>query len=198
MAIIERKFGEITVNLADILGYHNPGRLGRLITWATRAWREAPCVLSHAGIFVNEGSLQNVNVVESLVPKGICHRRFVTAYDGGENCYILKPLNIMMEDRTAIVNHAYRSIGKPYGYGKAIAGGLDGVLSRLLLQRREVVFFRRLFVNEVFEDCSVMVADCYDKAGLNFGLRDSFVLPDDIWDYALAHPEKYEIIKIVS
>lgn len=196
--IKEMRYDEIQVNLGDILGYHNPGRLGRLIQWATRAWREAPSVLSHCGVFVNEGSLQNVHVVESLVPFGIKYRRFAEAYERGENCYILKPLNITFENRLEIVNHAYESIGKPYGYGKAIAGGLDGLLSRIFYLHREPVFFRRLFINEVFEDCSVLVADCYDKAGLNYGLRDSFVLPDDIWDYALEHPEKYEIIKIIA
>jgi hypothetical protein len=196
--IKEMRYDEIQVNLGDILGYHNPGRLGRLIQWATTAWRENPSILSHVGLFVNEGALQNINIVESLVPNGIQYRRFAEHYERGENCYVLRPLNISFEDRVTIANHAFKSMRKPYGFGKAIAGGLDGLLSRIFHLRREPVFFRRLFINEVFEDCSVFVADCYEKAGYDFGLRDSFVLPDDIWDYALEHPEKYEIIKIIA
>jgi len=195
--IEEMRPEEIRIELADILGYHNPRILGRIIQWSTTAWREHPSVLSHVGLFTNECSLRNAHVIESLVPCGVRCRHFHEVYGDGENCYILKPLNLTFDKRVAITNHAFHSLHKPYGYGKAIAGGLDGILSRLFYLKREPVFFRRLFINEVFEDCSVLVADCYGKTGRDFGLRDSFVLPDDIWDYGLTHPEHYRVIKVI-
>ena len=195
--MIEKKISEVQIELGDILGYHNPKWLGRAIQWATTGWHEKPSVLSHCGVFVNMGALENVNIVEALVPQGVTYRKFIDGYENGENCYILKPLNLNDIHRALIANYAYKQINKPYGYFKILGQLIDGTIAKIA-RVKDVFWFRRIFNSEHFPICSYLVAHAYEEAGLDFGESDNYTNPDEIYDWAEVHPDKYEIIKIIT
>jgi uncharacterized protein YycO len=186
----------ITVDLGDIFCYNSPHLIGKAIKWAEKGYSEASSKVSHCGLFVNEGSLQNVNVVEALFPQGVTYRRFWNAYaDNLKNVYILHSLNLTSRERLKISNYAISNVGEPYGVLKLLPHLADGVLAKLL-HRRDFQFFRAACKIDTFPICSYLVARAYDVVGKDFGIKFSFATPDDIMDFAEGNSDKFEIVQI--
>ena len=187
----------VQIELGDMLGYSSPKFIGRMVRKFTRGYREAPSVLSHVGVFVNEGAIKNVNLAEALFPKGVVCRRFAEAYTDLENCYLIKPLNITQDQRLEISKYVINQVNKPYGTAKVLAHGADGVAA-WICRKKDVFFFRKIFRSDRFPMCSFLGAHAYRQAGLDFGQKDDYLNPDEIWDYALDHPKRYGVWRLAN
>ena len=186
----------IQIEIGDILGYSGMGILGKTIKWFEKGYHETPSVLSHCGLFANEGSPKNVNIIEALFPKGVTYRRFWHASkDDLPYCYILKPLNLNIKLRLLVIRVSMQYVGDPYGTLKIIPHALDGLMAKAF-RKRDFRLFRTLCKIDTFPICSYLVAKSYAILDLDFGIQGSMATPDDIWDFALQNPDKYEIIQI--
>lgn len=186
----------IQVDWGDIFCYNSKNLIGKIVKWAEKGYSEAPSKVSHCGIFVNDGSLKNVNIIEALFPKGVTYRRFWNAYQYDlSRVYVLRALNLSNEERLKIVKYAVSEVGYPYGTFKLVPHLVDGILAKIF-HKRDLQFFRAMCKIDTFPICSYLVAKAYDTIDKNFGLKASYATPDDILDFAENNPDKFEIIKI--
>jgi hypothetical protein len=102
--------------------------------------------------------------------------------------YVLKPKNITDAQRVRIVEAACTMSAETYGYGKLLLQGLD------VLARTE--WFTRHWTFTTMPICSWLVARAFSSEGLHFGVPDNSATPKDIWDFAVANPEKYAVLRI--
>lgn len=180
----------------DIFCYNSKSSIGKIIKWAEQGYSEAPSIVAHTGIFVDDGELTEVNVIEALFPKGVVERPFWENYkDTLDRVYVLKPKNICKNKRDIIVNYCKNQVGKPYGTLKLLPHLADGVIAKVL-HKRDVRFFRKLIGKNNFPICSFLVANAYAQVGLDFGITSNMATPDDILDFALSHPQKYSVTKL--
>lgn len=186
----------VKVEIGDILGYSGGGFLGKTIKWFEKGYHETPSVLSHCGLFVNDGSIKNVNVIEAIFPTGVLYRRFWTHYaDDLHKCYLIKPMNLTTQERLALSKIAFQYVGHPYGTLKIIPHAIDGLLAKIL-HKRDITLFRNLCKVDTFPICSYLVAKAYSTFDLDFGIKGSMATPDDIWDFAINNPDKYKIYEL--
>lgn len=181
------------INKADILCYSGNNFIAKSIKWFTEGYKETPTIISHCGLFANSGDLEQVDIIEALFPKGVVKRNFMKNYKNDlENCYILTPLNINISQRDKIVESATTYLNHPYGTLKLIPHAFDGLLGKII-KKRNVVFFKRLCFVKTLPICSSLVAIAYKSVGLDFGIKEQYATPDDIWDFAVNNTDKYKI-----
>ena len=83
-------------------------------------------------------------------------------------------------------------LGRKYGYFKIILHAGDWILSEIT--RKEKYFFRKLAKNNNYPICSWLVAHCFKKIGLYFGINPNYCQPDDIYDFCLRNEDLYKLI----
>lgn len=177
----------------DILLTASPGWFGRAIRWAQRSPGEAPSYASHAGLIV-AGGPWDCALVSEAIGRGVAVRTLHPYARGRDRVKIIRPLNIPARDLDAILHAAYAVTDKRtrYGFHQLLLHLGDSALSRA--RGREVVFFRRAIRSGAFTTCARHVAECYAKAGYDFGVSVDACSPDHIDDYANAHPDRYAVV----
>lgn len=174
----------------DILCTHGTSFISRAIRWFSRTGGESRTMCNHVAIVVNDGTEQDAMIVEAL-SKVKYHS--VKRYTDDQKTFVAvyRPTNVSEEDLFTIANKAYSYVGASYGYIKIVAHFLDWCLGGRY-------FFRRFARMEKYPICSWVVADAYAAVGLDFGVPVGQAQPDDIWDYCVTHPERYEVIHPLS
>ena len=100
--------------------------------------------------------------------------------DTGDQIAIFRPLNISNEERLRIAANANMYVGRGYGYGK-IALHLIGLASIGSAKRWPI--------------CSWLVARAYGDEGYGFGVSAKTATPDDIWDFCVSRPDRYQCVR---
>jgi hypothetical protein len=132
--------------------------------------------------------VNEVCIVEAL-NKVVC-RDVRDAYRG-KTIAIYRTLTLDIKARYRIAGGMSEYVGRPYGWLKIVAHGLDKFFGGVYL-------FRRLAGMDKYPICSWPVAHVWAREGLYFGVKPGAADPDDIWDYVTTHPEQYECIKPLS
>ncbi len=178
---------DLTILLpGDILFTRAPTWLSKAIRFCTRTIGESKSVASHVGIITEGGFLWHAILVEAQA-----HTNRHTLGEGygskpDELC-IFRPLNLTQEDLNAIAQKAETYVGRDYGYLKLGLHLLDWCIGGKY-------FFRRLGRLDNYPICSYVVSSAYKVRGKSFGIANFGASPDDMWDFCITHPDKYQFI----
>lgn len=170
--------------------------LSRSIRWATRSPGEEKSRASHvAGIMAGAELIENVKIVEA-VAGGVEVGRMGDRYDATTQVSVWRP-KITDGQALEVAGHLAGMVGQPYPYGKLLLHLGDSLLGRAFARKRgrDPVFFRRLSLTSG-RVCSGVYAQALARLGLFFGADDDRILsPDDLEDFAVSNPDKYELIR---
>jgi hypothetical protein len=171
----------------DIFLSRGKGFISRAIRFFTRRIGESRTKVSHVGLVVERGGVREAVVIEAV--SRVRRLRLFEAYgcDPSTQVAVFRPLNLTEDEIAATVRAAERYVGRRYSYFKAALHLADWFLQGAYV-------FRRLGRMEDYPICSWLVAHAYSKAGKTFGVAAGAASPDDIWDFVVAHPEKYQEI----
>jgi hypothetical protein len=165
--------------------------LGRLIRFFSRSVGEDKSRVNHTGIIV-DGAADDPIIVEAL--HTVKRYGIYSKYSGtSDDIAIFRPLNLTNEERAAIIQKAESYVGLKYGYLKIGAHFGDWVLNRIT--RKELHFFRRAMKMDRYPICSWVVAKSYEAGGKTFGVKPGDATPDDIWDFCLENPDKFQFLR---
>ena len=155
----------------DIVFVRGNSWTSRLIRRFTRSAGEAPTVVNHVGIMVGSH-----DIVESL--NKTVKRPLNETVKGAQRGIIVRRRILSLVQRERVAEKALLYVGKPYGWLKILAHGLD----HLLFGDRFVV--RRVLFLQNYPICSWVVAYAYDGIG-GFGVPPNEASPDDLWDFCM-------------
>ncbi len=176
-----------TILPCDILLTRSKSKLGALIRFFTRRPFEDKSVASHCGIFSEEGDLDTAILIEA---QSNCNKHSMKeAYGSDESTElcIFRPINLTDEEKALILAKANFYVNKKYGYFKLLLHLGDWLLGGLYL-------FRRLGRMDNYPICSYVVSHAFGAANKTFGIANDAASPDDIWDFCLKNPLKYQFI----
>jgi len=181
---------ETTLQLepADILLARRRSFISRGIRFFTQSIGEPRSEVSHAGIVVKGGTIEQAEIVEAA---GRAKKRHLLPRYGKRSkaeVAFYRPLNLSPEQQRAIVLAAEAYVGREYSYFKILLHLLDWVL-------QGAYFFRRLGGIDDYPICSWVVAKAYAKAGKTFGVAPGAASPDDLWDFVTRHPHRYMMVR---
>lgn len=170
----------------DIVLTHGEGFISKAIRFFERAPKESLSEVNHAGIIVNDGTIETAFLVEALTQ--VEKHSLANAYSGADTkIEIWRSLNISSEDLDIICQKANAYVGNKYSYLKIVANFGDWLLTRfcnVFIRRiRDVYFFRWLAQLDNRPICSFVVAKAYAQAGYWFGVAAEQATPDDIDDF---------------
>ena len=138
-------------------------------------------LVSHAGIFISP-----MFVIEAL--SRVVTSAFPEDFKGkGAQYVVLSPKNVTDEQRRILALIASNFSARSYGYLKILGQAVDW-----LTGTNWVTF--KLLVWDKYPYCSFLVAEAYRSIGKNFGVPSKSTTPDDILDFCIGHPDKYEIV----
>lgn len=171
----------------DIVCVHTKGLISQLIRKFTRSKGEEPTIFNHVGIMVHK-----IHLVEAL--RRVYVNR-LTRYNT-PSCEILiaRRKGLSENQKAILLDKAFDYVGRDYGFLKIFGHSLDCFLTKIF--ESEISFFRtKVFKMDRYPICSWVVAWCYDKIEINFGVEKERCQPDDIADDILQHNrDKYEIL----
>jgi hypothetical protein len=168
----------------DVFVTRGPSLLAKGIRWATRDDRERPTQVNHVGAIVEAGPWQSVNCIEAL--ERVEHHGFAEKYfQSGHWAAVYRPLNISDDAQGKILAYLHNQRGRKYGYGK---------IALHLLRKLTGWDFWLSHQTERYPICSYLVANAWKQAGLDFGCDERLATPDDIHDFMLTNPDKYQFI----
>jgi hypothetical protein len=144
-------------------------------------------IASHTGLITKSGVNLDATITEAL-PHVVEHK-LVDEYgsDPKAELCVFRPLNLTDADERMIIAKAESYVGDGYGYAKLLAQLADDLLGSPYL-------FRRLCRIDNRPICSYVVGAAFNAVGLNFGVPYRAVSPDDIWDFCISHPDKYQFV----
>lgn len=178
------KIHQVPLRPGDVVFTRGSNIFSRAIRWATREEGEAPTLVNHVGLIVGEDERGPI-LIEAL---NKVRRHPLLRYVGnGNQVAVARPLNVGDVQMRLILDYMERSVGQTYGYGKIVLHALKK-LGIPLLDRVE-----RFQVDE-WPICSYLVAKAFERAGLSFGVPAGLATPDDMYDFAFSHPDKYEVL----
>ena len=173
---------------ADILLARRRSFISRAIRFFTQSFGESRSEVSHVGIVVEGGPLEQAQIVEAA---GRAKKRHLLPRYGKRSkteVAFYRPLNLTSGQRAAIVAAAVEYVGRDYSYFKIVLHLLDWIL-------QGAYFFRRLGGIDDYPICSWVVAKSYAKADKTFGVPPGAASPDDIWDFVTRHPQRYMMVR---
>lgn len=165
----------------DIFLVSGKGWFSKAIRYFTRRPGEERSEITHVGLLTMPGSVHGATAIEAL---RVVRRAPFSAHLG-ETLTVFRPKNLTEGDVSAIVNRAEKYVGRQYGYLKILAHALDGLLGGAYV-------FRRFTNADAYPICSWLVAHAYLAAGKDFGVQAGAATPDDIADFVVRNPDKYE------
>jgi len=178
---------ENLIQPGDIILTYGNSFISKAIRFFSRTIGEKRTKVNHVGLTVVEGSLESCIIVEAL-SKVVKHLLWYGYGPKSEDkVAIYRPLNINKSDIDKIVTYANLQVNKKYGYFKIATHLLDWLLFG-------AYFFRRLTNNKNYPICSWLVAYSYSEVGKHFNVDPGAAQPDDIWDFIIENPDKYELV----
>lgn len=173
----------------DVMLSRSRGLVGWAIATFTRHIGESRTKVTHTGIVVVGGALEEAVIVEAL-SKVKRHRLWDRYADSGKDVAVFRPLNLEPEKIAKVVAKAESYVGRRYGYLKILAHWADWLLQGAYV-------FRRLTSQDRYPICSWVVAHSFAAAGKHFGVEPGAATPDDIWDFVVARTDVYrEVIPL--
>ena len=170
----------------DIFLSHKIGNpIFNIVKRATTAPGEEETFATHTGIFINA-----FQVIEADVG-GVVITDFFQKYGEKHDLFVFRP-DISEKYQNQLAFFARDYLGRKYGFFKIILHASDWILSEIT--RKEKYFFRKLAKNNNYPICSWLVAHCFKKIGLDFGINPNYCQPDDIYDYCLRNEDLYKLI----
>ena len=170
------------VKPGDVFFTRSNGIIGRLIRVFSRTGGESRTKVNHVGV-IAEWSTGPIGI-EALT-KVKRHNLYNEYWNNTTQIAVYRPINLSSEEIKLIVEKAESYVGDSYGYGKIAAHFGDWLLGGRY-------FFRRFASMDKYPICSWLVAAAYAAANKNFGCEVGQAEPDDIWDFVIANPDKYE------
>lgn len=175
-----------TLQPSDIFFTRGYGLFSRLIRLGEKNPGDLISIINHTGISTESGTLKTANVIEALWK--VEHHTLWEQYNGKrDEVAIFRPLFLNDEEKKIIVNKALDYKGRDYGWLKIVTHAADFFFGGTYL-------FRRITNDDKYPICSWVVAHAYGKVGYHFGCDPGQANPDDIWDYCINHPNKYQYI----
>lgn len=165
----------------DIFLVSGSGFFSKAIRFFTRGRGEPRTEITHVGLISSYGTVHGATAIEALRTV----RKAPFSAHLGETLTVFRPTNLADHEMLAITSRAERYVGRKYGYGKIVAHALDGLLGGAYV-------FRRLTNSDAYPICSWLVAHAYLAAGKDFGVKAGAATPDDIADFVVRNPDKYE------
>ena len=171
-----------SLRACDIVLTRSETFVGKAIRFLTRRIGEGPTRVNHVGIMVTPALI--VEAISTVV-----RRPLAAAYGppSKQSIAVYRPLNLSGEEVVRVLLKANGYVGRSYGYLKIVAQTLDWCLQGAYV-------FRRLAGMDHYPICSWVVAKAYAAAGKDFGVEAGAATPDDIHDFVVRHPEKYECV----
>lgn len=169
----------------DIFFTRGTGWLSDAIRKATRSRGEAPTIANHVGLIGYPGKGLDAWGLEALAT--VKFHPLYHQYGPQSEICVFRPLNLTKQDFDLILKKAGSYVNRKYGALKLLLHAGD-----YLLGGRYV--FRRIGRMDNYPICSYVVADSYAAAGKTFGVPTQAASPDDIWDFIVAHPDKYRFV----
>lgn len=180
--------GDTILLPGDIVFTKGSSLLSKAIRFCTRTFGEPRTRVNHVGIVVTEARAKHAHIVEALT--SVVEHPLWDYAEVGDRVSVYRCTELTENQRKMLAIYARQYKGKKYGYTKIAAHFLDWLLLGSYA-------FRRLTDSDDYPICSWVVAKCYSKLGLDFGVAPGAATPDDIDDYVRRHPKKYtEILSL--
>lgn len=171
----------------DFFCSHTPKWFGSLIRIGSRSLGEERTEVNHTGVVAITGTLDSAVIVEAL--SKVKAHTVEESYRGSKTKVAFFRFNGLTDDqKEAWSRKAFDYVGRRYGVLKIVTHALDYFLNGAYV-------FRRLTHSDRYPICSWVTAYVAEAIGKNFGKDPGAVQPDDIWDYALAHPEEIQLLR---
>lgn len=172
----------------DIFMTRGESFISKCIRFFTRSFGEKRSKVNHVGIVVQEGVIRQCIIIEAR--SRTRKIKLISAYGppNRDKVAIYRPLNLSPDQLNIIVAEAEEQVGKVYGFLKIATHLLDWCLQGAYV-------FRRLTNSGNYPICSWLVAHAFAKAGKNFGVAPGAANPDDIWDFVVENPDKYQCVR---
>ena len=188
----------------DIVLTAGKGKLARLIRWGQRSLhfkksfpfigQEPPSRTNHMTGTVYSGWVYpNLRVSDqslAFIVESDVKVRGGTLWEhhSGDDIWIFRPLNVPDWQLATICRRVEQKLGRPYSFLQLPAQLID----HKLFGGRAVL--RWLFRFSPLDVCSRLWVEEFGRFGYHFGVPDFSATPDDAWDFAIAHPEKYGLV----
>ena len=185
--------GLIKLNPADIVLVRSPGVFGKLIRWASRHKGEAVSRVNHV-LLVEKytGDLMGRHEYNIIDTMWTVYRRSLYCYANPQfEVLIARDKTLNVKEALTITSKARSYIGSFYSPMRIGLHLIDKMLGKVL--GKEVVLFSQ-FGFGGFVICNQVAAMSYSAAQRHFGRPAQSADPDHMYDWILAHPEKYEIV----
>jgi hypothetical protein len=157
--------------------------LGRAIRWFTQDPGEGKTEANHVGMITKGGTRATAWLVEALWK---VRNHALSRYVGRGQVAVFRPTNLTEQQKAAIAEYLAPLVGAKYGWYKlgfhayARITGKKKVLKYMFLDKRPI--------------CSYLIAKAFSEAGLHFGVEPQAATPDDMMDFCIMNPDKYQII----
>jgi len=181
--------GSLMLAAGDLFFTRDAGFVSALIRFFTRSIGEARTKVSHVGLVVEGGPIEDAVVVEAL--SRVRRHRLWARYGRRRRTAVAvyRTKNLSAEQIRKIVEKAETYVGREYGWPTIVAQFLDWLL-------QGTYFFRWIIGGDKYPICSWVVAHAYKEAGLHFNVQARAASPDDIWDFAVEErPDLYDEIR---
>jgi len=181
--------GSLMLAAGDLFFTRDAGFVSALIRFFTRSIGEARTKVSHVGLVVEGGPIEDAVVVEAL--SRVRRHRLWARYGRRRRTAVAvyRTKNLSAEQIRKIVEKAETYVGREYGWPTIVAQFLDWLL-------QGTYFFRWIIDGDEYPICSWVVAHAYKEAGLHFNVQARAASPDDIWDFAVEErPDLYDEIR---
>ena len=181
--------GSLMLAAGDLFFTRDAGFVSALIRFFTRSIGEARTKVSHVGLVVEGGPIEDAVVVEAL--SRVRRHRLWARYGRRRRTAVAvyRTKNLSAEQIRKIVEKAETYVGREYGWPTIVAQFLDWLL-------QGTYFFRWFIGGDEYPICSWVVAHAYKEAGLHFNVQARAASPDDIWDFAVEErPDLYDEIR---
>ena len=181
--------GSLMLAAGDLFFTRDAGFVSALIRFFTRSIGEARTKVSHVGLVVEGGPIEDAVVVEAL--SRVRRHRLWARYGRRRRTAVAvyRTKNLSAEQIRKIVEKAETYVGREYGWPTIVAQFLDWLL-------QGTYFFRWFIGGDKYPICSWVVAHAYKEAGIHFNVQARAASPDDIWDFAVEErPDLYDEIR---